>query len=250
ALVVTQIVAGTLVPARIASVANTLPWFLLSDMLVAMVLVFAATRSDWRGWRLGFAPAATPLVTRPANNNDGQLFLTSFWRRWTWVVGYPLVAAALAIPLWVLIFGRHQQYSETNYHPFQFRSPGERLWRFAASAAAYACLYFIAGMIVIPYVRDFYATQTLPPAGWLFALQLLVRGPVYVGICLLLVRMLGLPRRTGAWAVGLAFATINGVAPLLVPNGLFPDYVRWAHFCEVSSSNFVFGAFVAWLWGK
>lgn len=69
-----------------------------------------------------------------------------------------------------------------------------------------------------------------------------------VVICLLLVRMLGLSGRSGALAVGLVFATVNGIAPLLIPNGIFPDYVRWAHFCEVASSNFLFGAFVAWLW--
>jgi hypothetical protein len=81
----------------------------------------------------------------------------------------------------------------------------------------------------------------------LFALQLFVRGPAYVVICLLLVRMLGLSGRMGALAVGLAFATVNGIA-LLIPNGAFPDYVRLAHFYEVTSSNFLFGAFVAWVW--
>ena len=40
------------------------------------------------------------------------------------------------------------------------------------------------------------------------------------------------------------------VAPLLIPNPYFPYVVRWAHFCETGSSNFVFAALVAWLWGQ
>jgi hypothetical protein len=248
ALVVAQMIAGMLVPARIAAAANTVPWFLISNILVAAVLVFVAVRSDWRGWRLAAALSTIPLVLSVSNNIEGKLFLTSFAIRWAWVVGYPLVAAALAFPLWLLIFGKGQERAEANYRPFHFRSTGQRIWRFALSALAYACLYFLAGMIVIPYVRDFYATQTLPPAGMLFALQLFVRGPAYVVICLLLVRMLGLSGRTGALAVGLVFTTVNGIAPLLIPNGVFPDYVRWAHFFEVTSSNLLFAAFVAWLW--
>jgi hypothetical protein len=81
-------------------------------------------------------------------------------------------------------------------------------------------------------------------------LELLVRAPAFIVLCLLLVRMLGLPRLSGALAAGAVFALLSGVAPLLMPNPYFPDVVRWAHFCETSSSNFVFAALVAWLWGQ
>ena len=84
----------------------------------------------------------------------------------------------------------------------------------------------------------------------ILGLQLLVRGPVFILLCLALVRMLGLPRLGGALAVGAVFTILSGVAPLLMPNPFFPDAVRWAHFCEVTSSNFVFGAIVGWLWGQ
>ena len=82
----------------------------------------------------------------------------------------------------------------------------------------------------------------------LIALQLLVRGPVFVACCLLLVRMLGLPGSKAALAVGTAFALVSGVAPLMVPNPFLPDAVRWVHFAEVVSSNLVFGAVVVWIW--
>jgi hypothetical protein len=115
---------------------------------------------------------------------------------------------------------------------------------------AYLFLYFGTGMIIFPFVKNFYATQHLPSAVSIAALQLLVRGPVFVLVCLSLTRMLGLPRLQGALAVGLMFTLLSGVAPLLMPNPFFPDSVRWVHFCEVVSENFVFGAIVAWLWGR
>ena len=36
------------------------------------------------------------------------------------------------------------------------------LWRFVLCSAAYVFLYYLAGMIIFPYVRDFYATQHIP----------------------------------------------------------------------------------------
>jgi hypothetical protein len=108
----------------------------------------------------------------------------------------------------------------------------------------------VAGTIIFPYVRDFYATQTLPPLAEVLSVQLFIRGPILVATCLVMQRMLGLPRTAGAVTVGLMLATLNGVAPLIIPSGVFPDTVRWAHFYETTISNFVFGAFVAWLWGR
>ena len=113
----------------------------------------------------------------------------------------------------------------------------------------YVFLYFAVGAMIFPYVKDFYATQRLPSNGAIAALQFFVRGPLFILLALAITRMLGLPRRSGALAVGLVFTLLTGVAILLVPNPVFPDTVRWAHFCEVSSEQFVFGAVVAWLWG-
>ena len=111
-------------------------------------------------------------------------------------------------------------------------------------------VYLANGMIVYPYVKDFYATQHLPSMGAMVALQVTIRGPVFVLLCVALTRMLGLPRLSGALAVGAVFTLLSGVAPLLMPNPFFPDSVRWVHFCEVTSENFVFGVIVAWLWGQ
>jgi hypothetical protein len=133
----------------------------------------------------------------------------------------------LILPVWALLFGKRPDLPQDHFHPMGSKSSIERFWKFAVSDLAYAFLYLTAGVIVFPYVKDFYATQHLPPMTSILAMQLLLRGPVFVLLCLALVRMLGLPRYAGALAVGLVFTIISGVAPLLTPSVVFPDAVRW-----------------------
>ena len=169
---------------------------------------------------------------------------------WSRLFAFMVLSAALMLPVWALVFGKRHDVPQDHFHPLGSKSSLEKLWKFAVSDLAYSFLYLTAGFIVFPYVRDFYATQHIPAMTEILTMQLLVRGPVFVLLCLALVRMLGLPRFAGALAVGLVFTIISGVAPLITPNPVFPDAVRWAHFCEVTSSNFVFGAIVGWLWGQ
>jgi hypothetical protein len=248
-LLAIQVVLGILIPTPAPPPEHAMPWLLLSNLLVAAALGFLATRSDWRGLQLALTISGIPVVVALTNYLEGIVFLTSSGIDWPKEILRTCLLYELAIPLWLLIF-RTPVTPQSNYHPFTAKPIAERLWRFALADLAYPVLYFVAGMIIFPYVRDFYAAQTIPPLGKVFAMQLLVRGPIFVGICLLMTRMLGLSRLAGAVAVGLAFSTLDGIAPLIVPSGVFPDAVRWAHFCEVAVSNFAFGAFVAWLWGN
>lgn len=248
-LVAIQVVLGILISTPTPPPKDAMPWFLLSNLLVATALGFLATHSDWRGLRLALALSGISVVVTLTNFLEGIVFLTSSGIDWPKEILRTCLLNALAIPAWLLIF-RKPATPQSNYQPFAASPVAKRVWRFALADLAYPVLYFVAGMIIFPYVRDFYATQTIPPAGKVFAMQLLVRGPIYVGICLLMTRMLGLSRFRGAAAVGLVFATLNGIAPLIVPSGVFPDAVRWAHLYEVAISNFIFGVFVAWLWGN
>jgi hypothetical protein len=250
ALVLVQIGSGMIVQERSSAGNNALPWFLLSNLIVAVVLCFLAFRSGWRGVRLALALSAIPLVINLANDIDGIVFLTSSGIEWKKEILRLFLASALSVPFWMLIFAGRAERPKFNYCPFKSKPPMERLWRFVVSDIAYYVFYLAAGTTVwftSSQLRDFYATQTIPPAGKLLALQLFVRGPLYVGVCLLMARMTGLPGKLSAAALGMAFAALNGVA-LLVPNQVFPDAVRWAHFYEVVSSSFLFGLFVAWMW--
>jgi hypothetical protein len=251
AICIIQAIAGMLVPMKpFAAPPHFLLWTLLSNAVTVAALSFVAARADFRGWRLGVAIAALPLAIFSINLIEGVVFLTNSHVEWSKVFLMGLVSAALAVPVWAALFGRNKDAAPDHYHPIQAQSRSERAWKLAISAVAYVFLYFLAGSIIFPYVKDFYATQHLPSVGNIVALQFFVRGPLFILLCLALVRMLGLRRTSGAFAVGVIFTLLTGVAPLLIPNPYFPDTVRWVHFCEVTSSNFVFGTFVGWLWGS
>jgi len=245
-----QMIVGMLVPMKPVATPHITEWLLLVNAVVVGALTVAAVRTEWRGWRLGVAVVAIPLAIESVNLLEGTVFLTNIDLQWGGIFVHAVISAVLSVPVWMLLFGRRDGVTPEHYHPIQAKSRGERAWKFVVSDFTYLFLYFGTGMIIFPYVKDFYATQHLPSAGTIVALQLLIRGPVFVVICLGLTRMLGMQRVKGALTVGLIFTLVSGVAPLPMPNPFFPDAVRWVHFCEVTSENFLFGAIVAWLWGQ
>ena len=244
-----QAVCGILISIKSPAIPHTLQWTILTNALVTATLTVLAVRTEWRGWKLGVAIAAIPMAIAAVNVVEGTVFLTNTNLQWGRIFAFMQLSSALTIPVWALVFGRRPSLPE-HYHPIGSKSRSERAWKFIVADISYLLLYFVAGSIIFPFVKDFYATQHLPSAAGIMALQLLIRGPVFVVLCLGITRMLGLPRMAGALAVGAIFTLLSGVAPLLIPNPVFPDSVRWVHFCEVTSSNFVFGAIVAWLWGE
>ncbi|MFZ0732676.1 MAG: hypothetical protein WAM79_10155 [Candidatus Sulfotelmatobacter sp.] len=247
-IIVAQAIGGMLVLLKVPPTPHMFEWLLVANAVTAAALTILAVGSDWRGWQLGVAVAAIPFIISTANIIEGSVFLKNSHLPWERIFLHSLISAALVIPVWTLLFGKRET-TPPHYHPIQAKGRGERAWKFVVSDLSYIVLYYAAGMIIFPFVRDFYATQQLPSLGTIVALQLLIRGPIFVILCLGLTRMLGMPRLTGALAVGALFTILSGVAPLLIPNPYFPDAVRWVHFCEVVSVNFVFGAIVAWLWG-
>jgi hypothetical protein len=249
ALVAAQIVAGMVVPVKVPMPPHAFEWMLVSYFLIAAALGVLASRSNWVGWKLAVLLAALPFAINLMDMFEGSVFLKHSGIPWRMLTLQMCITYALVLPLWRYIFGGGEAVPAGD-SPFSGKSAAGLAWRFAVSDVLYLFLYYAAGTIIFPYVRDYYATQTVPPPGTIVAMQLLLRGPVFVLLCLLLVRMIGLRRWTGALAVGLAFTILSGVAPLLIPNPYFPDYVRWTHFGEVVSSNFVFGMIVGLIWGE
>lgn len=244
ALYATQLLAGLTVPVEVAAPAPA--WTgLVTQALVALALTLAAWRAPWRGWRLGLALSGMAYAVEAVNLVEGAAFLTNVglqpWR----LLALFALAYALAIPAWMLLFRRRPAVEAA---PAATHRPRGAPWRLAACALLYVVLYFGAGTIAYPFVRDFYAGQRLPPFPQLVALQLLFRGPVYVGVVLLLVRMVRLPRRAGLAAAAGVFVLLTAIAPLAAPSPFFPDAVRLVHLGEVAVSNLVFAILAGWIW--
>ena len=250
ALLAAQIVVGIVVHPKTPVNPHPLLFLMVSSAFIVLALGWAALRSDWRDWRLLSALFFVGAVVAFANWIEGALYLPNVGIEWRGVIVYEVLTAAVAALLWLLVFRGAPVPESSNDHPLPHRSFPQMLWRFGLCSAVYVCLYFLAGTIIFPFVRDYYATQHIPSPGQIIALQFLLRAPLFILVCLTLLRMFRLSHLSGAVAVGLAFTLISGVATLIMPNGIFPDTVRWAHFWEVSTSNLVFGMVVAWVWGQ
>ena len=109
--------------------------------------------------------------------------------------------------------------------------------------AAYELLYWTAGTLVYPYIADFYATRTIPPAYVVAALQI-PRSLIFVGAAYPLLKR-GL--RGAPLVLALVYGIIGGVAPLLPDNPYMPPVIRFYHGIEISTSNFLFGLVVGFL---
>jgi len=219
ALIAGQVVAGMLIHLNYPPMPHVLPWLLLANAIVVLALGAAAMRSEWKGWKLGLALFAIPAAINTVNMVEGAIFLTNVKLDWRGTLEITLVGYALAAVLWTIIFnGKNSAHADE--WAFPERSLLQKVWRFAFCCASYVFLYFLAGMIIFPYVRDFYATQHIPSFGQIVLLQFFLRGPMFVAVCLLLLRMFRLPGVSGALAVGLAYTLLSSIS-LIIPNPYF-----------------------------
>ncbi len=131
--------------------------------------------------------------------------------------------------------------------------------KLAVLVIAYVVLYFTFGYFSAwqnPAVREYYGGTearnffahmggVLRDQSWLMPFQIL-RGLMWIGLALPVIRMLKAQRWETALAVGLLFAVIMN-AQLLLPNPYMPEAVRMAHLLETATSNFIFGGMVGGL---
>ena len=173
-----------------------------------------------------------------------------------------LLHACLWIPLAVWILGRGRSDGTADAGPPSSLTASLKGWRLPLAAVAYVFVYFLFGYYIAwrsPAVRAYYG-GTDPGTFWVqflgvvrdtpwLPLAQVVRGAVWtwIGVAVLRSTRGGLLER--ALAVGALFGLVM-TAGLLLPNPYMPYAVRMAHLVETGSSNFLFGVFVAWLFGR
>ena len=223
---------------------SALPWMLLANLLVVACLAGFARLSDWPAPRLALALWAVAFLMGHLNNLIEGAFFDLFPAR-TLLTLLPMMAIPPAAAAATVAYARRHPARAAHATPLP--SFGDLALRLLAVGVVYTVFYFAFGTIIFPYVRTFYATRVMPALGPLLAMQILARGPLFGLAVLLVVRMDPGSRRLHALLGGLALSVLGGVAPLIVPNSILPDAVRWVHFCETVSENFFVGAFAGWL---
>jgi len=117
--------------------------------------------------------------------------------------------------------------------------------RVALCSIVYAALYFLAGVTILPFVREFYGAL-VPPILEIVAWQLL-RGAIYASASLLLIRHMKGTSVEIATTLAVAFPILGGVAPLLLPNAAMPEHIRLVHAFEIGISYCLFGYFLGYV---
>jgi hypothetical protein len=204
----------------------------LSALTLTALAVALAPRGPIRAAILFLAAAGIPLN----NLVEGLLFSLDIPRS----VILPMIAHSIVSgALFALLLDRLAASPAARPGPFAPRRTWAWALRLAASDLAYIVLYFTAGIVVWPYVADFYAGRPMP-GGLSVLLMQVPRGLVFSGIALVLMRFLSVPPAAGTALVALTLVLLGGVAPLLMPNPYMPASIRFPHMAEIAASNLLF----------
>jgi hypothetical protein len=211
-------------------------------LLNLVVLWIAARASVASGWRLVLTLFLLGFVVGSANNLlEAAVYGVLAPRQ---VMGAAIPAAvifAILSPVAVLLAGRWGSGDESARQGVELTS-----LTLLSIIAAYELLYWTAGTLVYPYIADFYATKTIPPVPMVAGLQV-VRSLIFLGAIYPLLKS-GL--RWAPLVLALVYSVIGGVAPLLPDNPYMPADIRFYHGVETSTSNFIFGLMVGFLFTR
>lgn len=216
-------------------------WILLSDFLIVLVMSLIARSTTVTGFRRMLALMIISFTIGCANILIEALIFYVTDRNETLqgiLVGFIRFGILSAVIGYVF----KEESVQKNSTPHSARGIFGWMWRIAACMFLYVIVYFVAGTILqlaIPNLLEYYDNK-VPPVGLILGTQFF-RGLVFSGIALLLLRYTTLAPEKKALLVGLTFAVLGGIAPLIPPNELMHQAIRIGHGFETGISNFVYG---------
>ncbi len=229
---------------------NSLLWGILSNFLVALLLGYYIYNSTLAGLKLSVSIFLIYFLIGHFNILiEAFIFNVTDREQTLFEILRGLLAAAIFCPLYVYMLRKHDIQAPLNFTPRSFFG---WLWRILVGNFIYLVFYISAGLILsitLPEMMDFYQDK-IPPIDLMIKTQLYLRGFIFVGVAILIVRTLKGTKLKKAIFIGLVFAILGGIAPLIQPNELMPLYIRIGHSFEVGISNFVYGLVLAYLFSQ
>jgi hypothetical protein len=222
--------------------------YVIPDLLIVLALGLVAASSHQQGWRLSGTLFIVYFGINQLDTLDEALLFKVGLKapQALGMMGSGLITSLVFVPLLVLILGCWKKAPQEEVEPLVPRTAANWAERTLLGDLLYVLCYFVAGTIAIPFVKDSFAGIKLPGPASILEVEIF-RGLVYVAAGLAVVHgMKGKPARA-AMVLGLSFPILAGVAPLLLPNSLLPDYVRLAHGFEIGISNFAYGVLLGYL---
>jgi hypothetical protein len=222
----------------------------MASVLVIVVLALYVSNSTLSGQKLFFAVFIIYCVIGNLNIHIEAFIFNVTDRGDTLNASFSgiLITFILAY-LMVFLFKKSSvEIPNTN---FKERSVFGWVLRILLGSFIYFVIYAIAGSILVavyPELLEFYKDK-IPPFHLIIPVQF-VRGFMFVGIAILILRTTNLPLLKKSVLIGLVFSIFGGIAPLIPPNEFMPAYVRLGHGFEVGISNFIYGVILGYLLGQ
>ena len=222
-------------------------WKLLSDLLIALLLAYYILNSSFFGIKLALSVFAIFFIIGNFNILiEAYIFNVTDRNETAMQMLYGFIYCIIASPLFVKIFDKWQGKNAPT--SFEKRSVFSWVWRIFVGIIVYIFLYLLAGFIlqaVYPQLLTFYQDK-IPAFDVMLGTQV-YRGLIFCFIAMLILRTLQVSLLRRAIYIGLVFAILGGIAPLIIPNELMPHYIRMGHLVEVGTSNFLYGFILAFL---
>ncbi len=216
----------------------------VAALLVAGVLALAITRSTASGPALVVVLAGLVFVTSwLVNIPEGVLFDVIEPAAAPVGLVKALAATMAAVVVQVAVAGRVSGEATAMTSDGPIRSVGGLLWRLVASPAVFIVFYFVAGMIIYPFVQQYYVGRTMPDPAAIVSMQVL-RSLALAGAAYPLLRTFR-HRGDALLVLTLAIPVFGALAPLLPANDVMPAQVRLVHALETVPYYALFGALVA-----
>lgn len=226
---------------------SNLYWGILSNFLIALLLGYYIMSSSLGGIRLSISVFLIYFMIGHFNLLiEAYIFNVSSRQETALELIRGFFISVTFAPLYVYIF---KSKTAKEAVIFSKRSLLSWLWRILVADILYLFLYIIAGFVltlVYPQLLEFYEGK-IPPFDIMINTQLFIRGFIFIGIALLMLHTLNISAVKKGILIGLTFATLGGIAPLIPPSELMPSYVRLGHGFEVGISNFVYGVLLTLL---
>ena len=226
---------------------NGLLWGLFANLMIAALVGYYIYNSTLTGLKLGLSVFLIYFLIGHFNILIEAYIFNVTDREQTLIeILRGFLAAAIFCPLYVYMLTKLDAQAPINFTPRSFFG---WLWRILVGNFMYLVFYIIAGLILsitLPEMMDFYQDK-IPPMDVMIKTQLFLRGFIFVGVAILILRTLKRTKLKKAIFIGLIFAILGGIAPLIQPNELMPLYIRIGHSFEVGISNFLYGLVLAYI---
>jgi len=228
-----------------------LSWFLLSNALIVLILGLIIQNNTQVGWRLSLLVFIVYFLIGHFNILiEAYIFNVTDRGQTLDIIRAGLFISLISSPFLVYFFGKWKgENSQLQFAPRGFLT---WTWRFIVSDLLYVFFYLLAGFIlysVYPSLMDFYGDK-IPPFELMIGTQFF-RALIFILAAFIIFRSVNLSLIKRALLIGVFFAIIGGIAPLVIPQGeLMPDYIRFGHAFEVGFSNSLYGFILTYLMGQ